>query len=590
MANLTKLLSQRKFAPIFFTQFTGAFNDNIFKNALIILLTFNSAILPSGISANLALNITGALLILPFFLFSAIAGQVADSYEKSKIAKQLKIAELVLIVFGCIGLATENIYLIWGVIFGLGIQAAFFGPIKYSILPQLLNDKELLGGNALIESGTFLAILLGTILGGILISVESGYIYVAILATITSVFGIVSSFYIPKAPSSLTAPSVSFNIYKETINIVKLTYGFPAIFKSILAVSWFWFLGALLLTEFPLIVKDIIGGDSAVVTAFLTIFSVGIIIGALTCEFLSKNKVEIGLVPLGSLGMIFFMVDLVLAFNSFDRLSDPTFVAFVSNRQSYRVMLDLLFLSIFGGLFTVPLYAFIQEVSPEGIRSRIISANNIFNSSFMVLSAVFTVTIFKLGGSFIDLLWCVIVLHIAITTYIYCVVPDFIARFLLWLVFATIYKVRTNANELLPNDGPALIVCNKKTSVDPFFIFAAIQRPVRFGISGIAYNKHPILFNAIGAFPVNKDEVHEAIAIANNLLAAGEIVVFMTGSINQTDYDIANSLEGIKQSYSYPVFHSEISGTDDSIFSSNNFKTKFKNIKLKKLIQLNLNV
>lgn len=585
MSNLLSLLKQKKFSPLFFVQFTGAFNDNIFKNALVILLAFNATILPTSISSTLALNITGALLILPFFLFSAIAGQLADSYEKTLIIFRLKVAEVVLMIFGAFGLWSENLFLIWGVIFGLGIQAAFFGPIKYSILPQLLNEDELIAGNALIESGTFLAILLGTILGGLLIVLDYGFLYVSFFGILTSIAGLIFSTLIPKAPSLLNESKISYNIFTESFKILKTTYHFPAIFKSVLAISWFWFIGALLLTEFPLIIKEIIGGNPSIVTLFLTVFSFGIISGAILSEKFSKQKVEIGLVPLGSLGMIIFLTLFIFNLDGFEHLGDGNISIFLESTNSFFILINLFFVSLSGGLFTVPLYAFIQETSPPDIRSRIIGANNIINSFFMVLSAIFTVILFNSGANLVTLLYSVVILHIIITTYIFIVIPEFIVRFVLWLIFILTYNIKTNINSVIPKEGSALIICNSISSFDPIFIFAAIYRPIKFPLSKKFYDRYPKLFNSIGAFPVDYSDFDNTLSLINEHLSSDEVVLFLIPKEGLSD-NYLKLLNEIKESYSYPVIKADISGTEYSIFNNQlSLLKRIGSLKLRKVIK-----
>ena len=386
--NQWSLLKKNYFAPLFFTQFLGAFNDNLFKNALIILLAFNTAILPKGINDIIAVNISAGLFILPFFLFSGIAGQISDKYEKSKLIKILKLWEIIIVSVGMLGLYLENLTLLWVTLFGLGVQSAFFGPLKYSILPQHLNNKELLGGNALVESGTFIAILFGTILGGILIQLNYGWLFVGIISILIAILGYISAKNIPLAQANDPSIQINKNIITQTFKSLKIAKANKSVFLSILGISWFWFLGATLLAQFPSIIKNNISGDESIVTFFLAVFSIGIGLGSLLCDKLSEHKIEIGLVPFGAIGLSIFCLDFYYSLNSFSIIYPYANVAqFINTPGAIKIICDLIGISIFGGFFMVPLYALIQSRSKEAVRSQIIAANNILNA-FFILSAV----------------------------------------------------------------------------------------------------------------------------------------------------------------------------------------------------------
>jgi hypothetical protein len=581
------LLKEKRFLPLFLTQFLGAFNDNVFKNALVILLAFKASILPSGLSDVLAVNISAGLFILPYFLFSAIAGQMADFREKSALIFKLKIIEVILMTLGSFALFGENVYLMWGVLFGLGVQSTFFGPIKYSILPQQLAEKELIGGNALIESGTFLAILLGTILGGILIVKDAGNIYISAIILLISVIGCISSYFIPKVEPLFLGQKVSFNIFKQSVEVIKIANQKSSVFKSILAISWFWFFGATLLSQFPILVKEVIGSSASLVTIFLTVFSIGIVIGSLLCEKLSFSKVEIGLVPFGSLGMIVFLLDFCFNLQSFEKLNSSELSVFLDADKSYRILIDLFLLSVFGGFFTVPLYAFIQEEAAPENRSRIIGANNILNAIFMVVAAVFAVLVVKFTGNIINIFWGLLVLHTLVSLYVFSVVPLFLIRFITWIITHTIYSIKKEGLDNIPNTGATLIIANHVTTIDGLLIFSAIPRPIKFGMDNEVFYKNAKMYESMGAYPLNNiietNKSHLTKEIIQEHLNAGEVVVYFPEVKITENGELGNfgkDLEYLIEKNNCPILIAKTKGLWGSVFSNkhNGLKKYFNNL------------
>lgn len=386
------LLKTRRFAPLFGTQFLGAFNDNLFKNTLAVLLTFQASEWTSLSSALLA-PLIGAVFILPFFLFSGLAGEIADTYDKARLARIVKVWEIFLMVIALAGFATHSFITLMCVIFGMGMHSTLFGPIKYSIIPQHMGENELVSANALVESGTFAAILLGTILGGALSGVEHGGIIAATASIIIALIGYGFSRYIPTAPSSASSTTLSFNIFTQTSQAIRLSYRNKMVFLSILAISWFWLYGALLLSQFPAFVQSVLMGDESTVTILLSLFTLGIGAGSLLCERLSHHKLRVSLVVIGAIGMGLSGIDFSLTAQYFT----PTGELY-SNPKFFHILLDLTLIGIFGGLYSVPLYALIQAKSDVASRSRIIAANNILNALFMVAGAVLTMVL--LGNGF----------------------------------------------------------------------------------------------------------------------------------------------------------------------------------------------
>jgi MFS family permease len=474
------LLGKNNFGPLFWTQFLGAFNDNLYKNALIFLLTFGSLVMPGSMKPEIAVQISAGLFILPFFLFSAWAGELADCSEKSQLIRYLKIWEIGIAITGAFGLFYQNVYFMWAALFGLGVQATFFGPLKYSILPQHLKETELVGGNALIESGTFIAILLGTILGGVLISITGGWKWVSLGCLVVAVLGYISARKIPIAPAVAPDLKMNWNIIEPSIKTIKLAKEVRSVFLSILGISWFWFFGATLLAQFPSLVKDVVGGREIIVTLFLGIFSVGTGVGSMLCEKMSGKKVEIGLVPFGAFGLSVFAYLLYRAFVNFTPLHDAGLSQFIAAKGSYNIMIELFFMSVFGGFFIVPLYALIQTRSREEVRSRIIAANNILNALFMVSSAIFAIGMFSLGLTVKELILALAILNTVVAIYIFTVVPEFLLRFLVWILMATVYRIKTENLDTLPEDGPAILVCNHVSFLDGLMIFGLSPRPVKF--------------------------------------------------------------------------------------------------------------
>jgi 1-acyl-sn-glycerol-3-phosphate acyltransferase len=576
------LMKEKRFAPLFWTQFMGAFNDNLYKNALIMLLTFGAIAMPSGLSSEIAVQISGALFILPFLLFSAWAGEIADKNEKSQLIRYLKILEIVIGVVGSIGLAFTNIYLMWLALFGLGVQATFFGPIKYSILPQQLKETELVGGNALIESGTFIAILLGTIAGGLLIGMKDGWHYVSAGTILVAIFGYITSKKIPEAPAVDPGLKISFNIIKPSIATIKIAKEVKSVYLSILGISWFWFVGAILLTQFPAIVKNIIGGGESLVTLLLGLFSIGTGLGSMLCEKMSGKKVEIGLVPFGSFGLSLFSLDLYFSLSNFHQLNNVGITGFyivneLLNFQAIRISLDLFLLSMFGGFFIVPLYALIQSRSKANVKSRVIAGNNIINSLFMVGSAIFGIIMFSLGAGVKELILSVCILNALVAIYIFTIVPEFMLRFMVWMLTHTIYRVNKIGLDKIPEEGAALLICNHVSFLDGLMIFGACQRPVKFVMYYKIFNI-PIfkyLFNSAGAIPIaskseDEDVLNAAYDKINTYLAAGEIVVIFPegkitddGNMNEFKPGILKILEKQKVS----IIPTAISGLWGSMYS-----------------------
>src|SRR2546426_224799 len=474
------LLGARRFGPFFWTQFLGALNDNLFKNALVILFAFQVS--GAVFSTNTLGNLSTGLLRLPFFLFSATAGQLADKVEKSRIIRVVKLFEIAIMLLGALGLHLHSVPLLLGVVFLMGTHSAVFGPVKYSILPQHLHEDELVGGNALVQMGTFVAILLGTILGGGLVSIAArGETVVSATVVSLAVGGWLASRWVPSAPSQATELRLHWSPLRETLRTIGFARENRTVFLSILGISWFWFYGALLLAQFPGLTREVLGGSEGVATLLLALFSIGVALGCILCERLSGRTVELGLVPFGSIGLTLFALDLFFATRGMAPVGPPiAWSAFLARAHHWRVLADLMLIGAFGGFFIVPLQALVQQRSEPGRRSRIIAGNNILNSLFIVLAAVLGIALRDAGLTVPQLLLVTAVVNAAVAVYIYTLIPEFLMRFLVWLLVHTVYRMRTRGMENLPEEGAAVLVSNHVSFVDALVIAAASRRPIRF--------------------------------------------------------------------------------------------------------------
>lgn len=477
------LLKTKRFYPLFWTQFLGAFNDNFLKNALVIWITFKTASV-FGIPSTQMVAVAGGIFILPFFLFSATAGQLADKFEKACLVRWIKIAEIGIMLLASWGLMTQRFEFLLFILFLMGLHSTFFGPIKYSILPQHLSPNELVGGNALIEAGTFLSILLGTIAGGVLISFQHGPRIVSLGLVLVAILGWLASRTIPQADAVDPQLKVQWNPVSPTLDIYRFTRRNRTVFLSVLGISWFWFFGGAILSLFPSYCKEILKTDESVVTLFLAMFSIGIGLGSLLCERLSRKHLELGLVPLGSIGMTLFCADLFCVGTPFGSSNGMgvlmTARSLIHETTGLRILADLLFMSIFSGFFIVPLYTLIQEYSEPSHRSRVIAGNNVVNAFFMVLSAIVILLMMRLKLSIPQIFLALALLNAVVAVYIYRVLPEFLLRFIIWVLANVLYRLRVIGDEAIPKKGPAVLVCNHVSFIDWVIIAAGVQRPVRF--------------------------------------------------------------------------------------------------------------
>jgi len=527
--------------PFFMTQGLGAFNDNIFKNALAATLVFEGSRL-GGLNTDQVVNLSAMLFILPFFLFSALFGQFADKYEKSLQIRRVKLFEVVIMLLATLGFWLNSVPLLLFVLFLLGLQSTIFGPIKYGILPQILRREELVGGNALIEMGTFVAILAGTIAGPQLAGVEVGWPYwVSAACLAVAVAGWLFSRRVPVAAAVAPDLPINWNIFTETVRNLKFLNENRVVLNSVLGISWFWFFGATFLVQIPSYSQNVLGGDENLMSALLGLFIVGISAGSLLCERLSGKQVEIGLVPFGAIGLTVFGLDLYFASPSAPT-AGMTALEFFASGHNWRIVVDLLLIGVFGGFYIVPLYALVQARSEPAHRSRVIAGLNILNSLFMVVAAVMAMLILGPAGLEIpDLFLISAILNAVVAVYIFSLVPEFLMRFLVWLLIHTIYRVRVTGMDHIPDEGPVIIASNHVSYVDPLILGGMIRRPVNFVMYHRIYNI-PLLrfvFKTGKAIPVaGRSESPEILEAAfrriHEVLAGGDVLgIFPEGRITE---------------------------------------------------------
>jgi MFS family permease len=445
MSNQFELMQEKRFRPFFFTQFLGAFNDNVFKTALITLVAFNATRLTSVDSGTLA-TLLPALFILPFFLFSATAGQLADKFEKSQIIRLVKVFEIGIMLFASSGFFLHNIWLLGTALFMMGMHSTLFGPVKYAYLPQHLKDSELIGGNGMIEMGSFLAILLGQVLGAWL-AMQSDYVTFTSFTIIgIALLGYWTSRDILHSPAAAPNLRINWNPVTETYRSIQFIWQHQTIWLAVIAISWFWFFGVTLLAQFPSFAKQTLHGDESVFILLLSVFSLGIGIGSLMCEKLSHGKIELGLILFGALGLTLFGIDLYQSSISLQiSMNQNTFfdyTAFIGRNHEaqghiifthWRLLVDIALLGFFGGIYIVPLYAIIQTRAEKSHQSRVIAANNIMNALFMVVSAIFSMLIFNHGLSIPDLFLVTAMLNCLVMVYLCVRQPDYYRSFVHWL-------------------------------------------------------------------------------------------------------------------------------------------------------------
>ncbi|CAK0276688.1 acyltransferase family protein [Burkholderia pseudomallei] len=572
------LLRERRFAPFFATQFMGALNDNVFKIGFTSLVTYQTAKF-SGVDPKTAAFLISAIFILPFVLFSATAGQLADKYDKARLTRFVKSFEIALMAVGAAGFVTHGAPLLYLCTFMMGMHSTLFGPVKYSYLPQHLNDHELVGGNGLVEMGTFVAILIGTIVGGAAAGISGrGELLLAVCCVGIALVGRVAAAGVPATPAPQPKLAINWNPFSETWRNLKLARENRTVFLSLLGISWLWFVGATFLTSFFGFAKDVLSANPDVVTVLLATFSFGIGLGSLLCERLSRRRVEIGLVPLGSLGISVFAIELYFASHALPTQTHLlTIGEFLGHAAHWRILADLFLLAMFGGFYSVPLYALIQSRSAPTHRARIIAANNILNALFMIVSALMAMLLTKAGVSIPGIFLVTALLNVVVASYIYSLVPEFLLRFIAWALVHTFYRIRLVHAERIPDEGAALLVCNHVSYVDALVLAAASPRPIRFVMDHRIFNTRfaSWAFRHAKAIPIApRHEDPEMLARAYDACEAalreGELVcIFPEGKLTKTG-DVNTFHHGVTEILTRaraPVVPMALRGLSGSVFS-----------------------
>src|SRR4249919_1877125 len=552
--NQFELLRQRRFLPFFLTQALGAFNDNVYRQAIIGML-FWLGVSPE--QRTLYTNLAPALFILPYFLFSATAGQIAEKLEKSKLIRITTSMEIAIMSLAAVGFMTQNMTVLLIALFSTGLQSTLFGPVKYSILPSVLTAEELTGGNGLVEMGTSISILVGMIFGGLIFKLAGAHCPVVAATSIIAlaITGNLVSRAIPRAEAGAPDLKINWNPLPESLAIVRLARKQVAVRNAILGVSWFWFVGTVLTSQLPTYAEVNLGGTATLYIFALALFSVGTGVGSMLCEKLSARTVEIGLVPLGAFGISAFMLDLYFARSGATAAHGLDVAGFLQQAGSWRIVMDLTGIGLFAGFFVVPLFALIQSRTPRDELSRVIAGMNIQNALLIVLAAVLGIVVQRyLGWTIPQVFLALAIANALVAIYIFTLVPEFLMRFLSWLLVKSLYRLRADGIANIPDEGPAIIVCNHVSYMDALILAGSIPRPVRFVMYYRIFDT-PVMkwiFRTARAIPIagareNPALMQQAFTDIDAALAAGEVVgIFPEGALTK-DGDIAPFKSGIER-------------------------------------------
>ncbi|MBC7730401.1 MAG: MFS transporter [Bacteriovorax sp.] len=533
-------MKQRRFAPFFWTQFLGAGNDNLFKFAFTVMVTYQLQV--SWLTPQMAGLVIGALFILPFLLFSATSGQLTDKYDKTRVIRFVKWFEVAIMLLAGWGFWMANVPVLLACVFLMGSHSTLFGPVKFAYLPQHLSERELTGGNGMVEMGTFVAILLGQVAGGLLVAIpDVGRHYVAFGCVAVALLGRLAAQAIPATPATDPALRINWNPFTETWRNLMLARENPIVFRSLLGISWMWFFGAVFLAQFPSFAKEVLHGDEHVASMLLVVFSIGIGTGSLLCEVLSKRHVEIGLVPLGAIGMSVFAIDLYFASRGLPSSGQLGLASFMAQPAHWRVMADLALLSRFAGLYSVPMYALIQLRSQPSHRARIIAANNILNALFMIVSSVGAGALLAANFTIPEVFLITGLLNAVVAFYIFMLVPEYLLRFVAFMATRIVYRFKVRGDEHIPTRGAAILVCNHVSFIDPVLLMAASPRPIHFIMDHRVFAMPVLgwffrLAKAIPIAPQREDPGTYELAFerARAVLADGELLcIFPEGAITR---------------------------------------------------------
>ncbi|MDY0953800.1 MFS transporter [Stenotrophomonas rhizophila] len=536
------LLKQRRFLPFFIVQSLGAFNDNVYRQAIIGLLFYLGV---SQEEQSLYTTLAPAIFILPYFLFSALAGQIAEKLEKSRLIVITTTMEIAIMSLAAVGFLTQSMPVLLVALFCTGLQSTLFGPVKYSVLPSVLRPEELTGGNGLVEMGTSMSILTGMISGGIIFTLAGSFgpVVAATAVIALAIFGNITARMIPKVDAGAPDLKINWNPIPESLAVLRLAKKQKAVRNAILGVSWFWFVGTMLTSQLPTYAVVNLGGEPTLYIFALALFSVGTGVGSLLCEKLSGRTVEIGLVPLGAFGMTAFMLDLYFARAGTATAAGLGVGAFVAQPGSIRIIIDLIGIGLFTGFFVVPLFALIQSRTPKSEMSRVFAALNIQNSGFIVGAAMIALATQKfLHWTIPQLFLALAIANAVVSIYIFTIVPEFLMRFLSWVMVRGLYRLRLHGIEAnVPDEGAALIVCNHVSYMDALILSATIPRPVRFVMYYKIFNI-PVMrwiFRTAKAIPIAGAREDPALMQAafdevDKALADGELVcIFPEGALTR---------------------------------------------------------
>ena len=576
--NQFALLRQRRFLPFFVTQCLGAFNDNVFRQAIIGLLFWMNA---SPEQRTLYASLAPAIFILPYFLFSATAGQIAEKLEKSKLIRITTSMEIFIMTLAGVAFVLKLLPLLLVALFLTGVQSTLFGPVKYSILPSVLRPDELTGGNGLVEMGTSVCILVGMIVGGMVFDLAGihGPWAAAGLVIALAITGNLVSRLIPKSDAAAPDLKVNWNPITESVSVLKLARKQLAVRNAVLGVSWFWFVGTVFAATLPDYGTTYLGGSYHVYVFALALFSIGTGVGSMLCERLSARVVEIGLVPLGAFGMSAFLFDLYFARTGIALVSDLSVGGFLQQPGSWRIVMDLVGIGLFSGFYVVPLFALIQTRTPKSELSRVIGALNIQNSGFVVAASVSALVLQKYAGwSIPQLFLALAIANTLVALWIFSIVPEFLMRFLSWILVRSLYRLRLKqVHENIPDEGAALIVCNHVSYMDALILSASIPRPARFVMYYKIFNI-PVMrwiFKTAKAIPIagareNPALMQDAFEAIDAALAEGELVaIFPEGALTKNGEITAfkGGVERILERRAVPVIPMALQGMWSSMWS-----------------------
>ena len=549
------LLGQRRFLPYFLVQALGAFNDNVFRQAIVGLLGYMAI---DQADRGMYTQLAPAVFILPYFLFSATAGQFAERMEKARLIRITTAMEIAIMSLAAVGFLLQDMRVLLVALFATGVQSTLFGPVKYSILPAVLKPEELTGGNGLVEMGTSISILLGMLYGGLIFAVAGTADPVAagVSVIVLAIIGNLLSRRIPPVPAAAPDLRVQWNPIPESLKVWRITRRQPAVRNAVLGVSWFWFTGTILTGNLPIYAETYLGGTPTLYVFALAVFSVGVGVGSLLCEKLSARTVEIGLVPLGAIGMTACLLDLALSRQAPAAATGLSVAGFMGTPGAWRTVLDLAGIGLFSGFYVVPLFALIQSRTPRHELSRAIAGMNIQNAVFIVAAAVGGIALQNaLGWSLPQLFLALAVASIAVSLWIFLLVPEFLMRFLSWLLVKSLYRLRVRGIEdHVPDEGPALLVCNHVSYMDALILAGVVPRPVRF----VMYHRIfdiPVMnwiFRTAKAIPIagaREDPalMQRAFDAVDAALAEGELVgIFPEGRLT-SDGEIAAFKSGVER-------------------------------------------